>query len=315
LYLVQPVQKTLNEVSWDADSGGVSRPLVPLMTMVLSVACAGGAATAAAHRRATHPTPQDTAHPTHQHTAHPTHQDTPHPTHRRATHPTYRRTTHRRTARTRKLCRASHRHVRRARRRCGGPRRALRSERGEPITVAVTPAAAPVVSPAAAIARVLARPCENTELMPEAGNLELVEAATLCLVNQERARNGELPLQPDAELQRAARAHSEDMVGEDYFAHNSPDGGTPVARMTASGYIPNSQVGYSIGENIAWGTLSLATPSSIVAAWIASPEHLANILGSEYRDTAVGVVAAAPAALAEGEPGAVYTQDFGVIER
>lgn len=167
---------------------------------------------------------------------------------------------------------------------------------------------------AAAIANVLTTPCQNTGLMPEAGNLEQVEAATLCLVNQERARHNELPLQFNAQLEQAAQLHSEEMVGEDYFAHVAPDGETPLQRVQSSGYIPNSQVGYTLGENIAWGTLYLATPSSIVAAWVASPEHLANVLNGDYRDTAVGVAPAAPPSLAEGEPGAVYTQEFGVIQ-
>jgi uncharacterized protein YkwD len=150
--------------------------------------------------------------------------------------------------------------------------------------------------------------------MPAAGNLEQVQSATVCLVNQERARNNELPLQFNAKLARAAAGHSADMVGEDYFAHIAPDGETPLQRVEGTGYIPNSQVGYTLGENIAWGTLSLATPSSIVAAWIASPEHLANILNSAYRDTAVGVAPAAAPSRAEGQPGAVYTQEFGVIQ-
>lgn len=166
---------------------------------------------------------------------------------------------------------------------------------------------------AATIASVLAAPCQGTELMPEIGNLAQVDAATLCLINQERARNNELPLQPNAQLAQSSQMHSEKMVSEDYFSHIAPNGETPLQRIQATGYIPNSQVGYTIGENIAWGTLSLATPSAIVAAWIASPEHLANILGSEYRDTAVGVDPAAPASLADGQPGAVYTQEFGVI--
>jgi uncharacterized protein YkwD len=163
------------------------------------------------------------------------------------------------------------------------------------------------------IASVLATPCENTELTPEPGNIEAIDTATLCLVNQERARNGELPLQPNARLEPAAQGHSEEMVSENYFGHVAPSGLTPVDRVQATGYVPNSQVGYTLGENIAWGTLQLATPSAIVAAWIASPEHLANILYSPYRDTAIGVAPAAPTSLAEGQPGAVYTQEFGVI--
>jgi uncharacterized protein YkwD len=176
-------------------------------------------------------------------------------------------------------------------------------------TVTVSPAAAAVT-----ISSVLATPCQNTDLTPEAGNVEQVRTATLCLINQERARSNELPLRLDAQLERAAEQHSDDMVSEDYFAHIAPNGETPLDRVEATGYIPNSQVGYTIGENIAWGTLYLATPSSIVAAWVASPEHLANILNADYRDTAIGVAPAAPPSLANGQTGAMYTQEFGVIQ-
>jgi uncharacterized protein YkwD len=163
------------------------------------------------------------------------------------------------------------------------------------------------------IASVLATRCQDTDLTPAPGNLEQIRTATLCLVNQERARNNELPLASNAELEQAAQRHSEDMVGADYFAHIAPDGETPVDRVQATGYIPSPQAGYTLGENIAWGTLYLATPSAIVAAWIASPEHLANILYSEYRETAIGVDPAAPSSLANDQVGAVYTQEFGVI--
>ena len=168
-------------------------------------------------------------------------------------------------------------------------------------------------SASALIASVLATPCLDTQFAPEPGNLEQVREATLCLINQERARNDELPLRLDARLEQAAQEHSEDMFDEDYFAHVAPNGETPLSRIRATGYIPNAQAGYTIGENIAWGTLYLATPAAITAAWIASPEHLANILDAEYRDTAVGVYPAAPPSLANGQPGAVYTQEFGVI--
>jgi uncharacterized protein YkwD len=169
-------------------------------------------------------------------------------------------------------------------------------------------------SPAVAIASVLAIPCANTELTPRQENLEAVRVATLCLINQERARNNELPLKVDARLEATAQRHSELMVNEDYFAHVTPAGETPTQRFEAAGYIPNHQVGYVVGENIAWGSLSLATPQAIVAAWIASPEHLANILEASYTETGLGVVAAVPASVSAGQPGAIYTEDFGVID-
>jgi uncharacterized protein YkwD len=166
---------------------------------------------------------------------------------------------------------------------------------------------------AATIAAVLATPCQNTELAPAQGNLQAVTAATLCLVNQERARHSEMPLQPNAALEVAADAHSQEMVSLDYFAHVAPNGLTPLARVRGTGYIPSAEDGYTIGENIAWGTLQLSTPKAIVAAWIASPEHLANILEAHYRDTAIGIDPQAPASLAGKQDGAVYTQEFGVI--
>lgn len=159
----------------------------------------------------------------------------------------------------------------------------------------------------------LATPCQNTELTPTPENTAVVDTATLCLINQERARHGEQPLQPNARLQQAAQSHSEEMVEQNYFGHVSPSGETPATRILATGYVPSSKDGYTLGENIAWGTLQLSTPAAIVAAWIASPEHLANILYAPYRDTGLAIVPAVPASLAEGQSGAVYSQEFGEI--
>jgi uncharacterized protein YkwD len=163
------------------------------------------------------------------------------------------------------------------------------------------------------IAKVLATPCQNTQLIPEAGNLALVRAAVLCLINTERAQNGKDPLSPDPRLEQAAESHGKEMLTVDYFDHVSPSGLTPVQRIRTTGYIPNSEDGYVIGENLAWGTLTLATPQAIVSAWIASPEHLANILEGNYRDTGIDVEPEVPQELAEGVAGALYTQEFGVI--
>lgn len=181
-----------------------------------------------------------------------------------------------------------------------------------------TPPVAPTVSGqarAVTIARVLSTPCQDAQLIPEFANLRPVRAAVLCLINRERAQNGEAPLAASERLDRAAQGHSEEMISADYFEHVSPSGLSPVARIRSTGYIPNSEVGYVIGENIGWATLSLATPEATVAAWVASPEHLANILEGHYRDTGVGVVAEVPASLSGGSPGATYTQEFGVIVR
>jgi uncharacterized protein YkwD len=163
------------------------------------------------------------------------------------------------------------------------------------------------------IAAVLATSCENTELTPEAGNLGLVRAAVLCLVNVKRAQNGESPLRLSAQLGQAAEGHGHELISADYFAHVSPSGVTPVDRVRGTGYIPGRSVGYVIGENLAWGTYGLSTPAAIVSAWIASPGHLANILESQYTETGISVLPQVPPSLANGAPGATYAQEFGVI--
>ncbi len=166
---------------------------------------------------------------------------------------------------------------------------------------------------AATIAATLAQPCQNTEITPDAEDLPLVRAAVLCLVNRERAEHGAAPLIANADLEQAAAGHCAELISADYFAHVSPTGETPVDRIQQTGYIPGPSDGYVIGENLAWGTYSLSTPQAIVAAWIASPGHLANILESRYRETGIGVTEAVPESLGEGNPGATYAQEFGVI--
>ncbi len=202
---------------------------------------------------------------------------------------------------------------------CLTPKRHTTTHTQRPATTSSSTSAAAksaseaAASHAATIAGVLATPCQNTQLTPEPSNLPLVRAAVLCLINTERAQNGLEPLQTNAHLEAAAQSHGREMLALNYFAHVSPSGETPVERVRENGYIPSSEDGYVIGENLAWGTLSLATPESIVKAWIASPEHLANILESKYRDTGIDVEPEVPNSLAEGVQGALYTQEFGVI--
>jgi uncharacterized protein YkwD len=157
------------------------------------------------------------------------------------------------------------------------------------------------------------RDCPNANLTPRPGNLELVVAATVCLVNDERARFGAPALLEDARLASAAAEHSRDMDARHYFEHVSPGGQTLLMRVRASGFIPSGRVGYSLGENIAWGTLWLGTPRAIVKAWMASPGHRANILDRSYRYTGVGIDAALPRSMSDGQAGGMYTQDFGTV--
>jgi uncharacterized protein YkwD len=147
--------------------------------------------------------------------------------------------------------------------------------------------------------------------MPVPGNGGRVAAATLCLINQQRVHAGLAALSDNAKLDQVAGAHSQDMTSNLYFDHASPGGSTPESRMTQVGYISN-RVSWVVGENIAWGTGSLATPASIVDTWMHSPEHRANILDRRFRDSGIGVSPAVPEALVD-QAGATYTQDFGLV--
>jgi uncharacterized protein YkwD len=154
--------------------------------------------------------------------------------------------------------------------------------------------------------------CDDTHLVPTRANSTRVEAATLCLVNIQRARHGVRALRQNADLARSSAAHSEDMVARNYFDHVSPGGETPLERIRKSSYLP-SRAAYVIGENIAFGTMQLATAAAIVTSWMKSPGHRANILNPDFRDSGIGVVARAPSRYAQGQRGATYTQQFGAV--
>jgi uncharacterized protein YkwD len=70
------------------------------------------------------------------------------------------------------------------------------------------------------------------------------------------------PLAVNPLLVEAARLHSQDMNARAYFAHNTPEGVDPGARITATGY-----VWYTWGESIAAGE-PFATPADALKALI-----------------------------------------------
>jgi uncharacterized protein YkwD len=149
--------------------------------------------------------------------------------------------------------------------------------------------------------------CPGSDLQPSVTNLAQVEGATLCLVNEQRVQEGLGALTANPVLQAAALQHSQDMVENNFFSHDSSSGEDFADRILRFNYAPPNAA-WVAGENIAWGTLSLSTPDAIVASWMNSPEHRANILGTDYKELGVGVVAATPS----GDPtGATYTADFG----
>ncbi|MEM8580553.1 MAG: CAP domain-containing protein [Pseudomonadota bacterium] len=93
--------------------------------------------------------------------------------------------------------------------------------------------------------------------------------ALLAEVNAARSLRS-VPALPEASaLSRAAATHAEDMAAKGYFAHNAPDGSTPLRRMRAAGF----DACYAT-ETIARGQ---RTEPEVVESWIKSPEDAALI--------------------------------------
>lgn len=89
------------------------------------------------------------------------------------------------------------------------------------------------------------------------------------------------PLAPSPKLDQAAERHARDMARKNYFEHVGADRSHPKDRVRKAGYE------YRItGENIAFGPESA---EEVVAGWLASPGHCANIMEKRFEHIGVGV--------------------------
>jgi uncharacterized protein YkwD len=152
-----------------------------------------------------------------------------------------------------------------------------------------------------------AQDCPNANVLPAADNLDEVRAAILCLHNQIRASKGLPALKDNGKLRKAALGHSSNMVEEGYFDHTALRGATFVDRVLGAGYARRTD-GWTIGENLAWGTGDLSTPAGVMQAWMNSSGHKANILKRSYREVGIGVRLGVPS---DSGVGATFTADFG----
>lgn len=84
------------------------------------------------------------------------------------------------------------------------------------------------------------------------------------------------PLAASVLLQRAALGHAQDMARKHFFEHRGLDGSAPRDRLARLGYASRLT-----GENIAYGQESA---EEVVAGWLASPAHCANIMDPRFRE-------------------------------
>ena len=131
--------------------------------------------------------------------------------------------------------------------------------------------------------------------IPEASPLRTLEDQVVVLVNRERVNRGLAPLKVNWELARVARYKSQDMVNKHYFSHYSPTYGSPFRMMEDFGLRFSAAA-----ENIAMGQ---RTPAEVMAAWMSSAGHRANILSSAFTQIGVGAAKKADGTL-------IWTQMF-----
>jgi len=136
---------------------------------------------------------------------------------------------------------------------------------------------------------------------------QAVGQRVLDLVNQTRATarycgnksfNASRPVRWNAALAEASQLHAVEMARYNYFSHSGRDGSDPAQRVERAGYSYRST-----GENIAAGQTQ---PEEVVAGWIKSPEHCANLMNPGFTE-----MGAAVAVDRSSEMGVYWTQAFG----
>lgn len=158
-----------------------------------------------------------------------------------------------------------------------------------------------LLTPAAALA------CRGADVAPAQQSPAAAASATLCLVNEQRARHGLGKLRPDRRLARAARGHVRDMLRNRYFAHDGLDGRDPVQRIRDTGYARGAARVLG-GENLAWARADRDTPRDIVGNWLDSAPHRRAMLYASFRAGAIVVATRIPTV---DRAGSTYAMTFG----
>jgi uncharacterized protein YkwD len=157
-------------------------------------------------------------------------------------------------------------------------------------TTATTASPAPTATASATVKAATSAPASAaSSTASSAGGMGRVVA----LVNSARSKAGCSALTINAKLTKAAQSHSDDMSDSRTMSHTGSDGSSPGDRITRAGYDWRTY-----GENVAYG---YPTAESVMAGWMSSPGHKANILNCEFKEIGVGLA----------RDGYYWTQDFG----
>jgi uncharacterized protein YkwD len=140
-----------------------------------------------------------------------------------------------------------------------------------------------------------------------AESVETLARKTVALVNNARAVARKCgsrsfpaagPVRWSEKLAQAAQLHADDMARFNYFSHDGRDGSKPAQRVARVGYPYRAT-----GENIAAGP---TTSEEVVADWIRSPGHCANLMNAAFNEMGVAF-----AVNKSSDLGAYWAQVFG----
>jgi uncharacterized protein YkwD len=106
------------------------------------------------------------------------------------------------------------------------------------------------------------------------------------------------PLTLNPTLERAALAYAQELANHGYMDHTGRDGSSPEQRLTRSGYRWRET-----GENLASGIM---TAEEVVAGWLGSPHHCANLMDPAFTEMGVGF-----GVNARDERGVYWAMEFG----
>lgn len=160
--------------------------------------------------------------------------------------------------------------------------------------------------------------CPYQDLVPQVAGEVTARISMLCLINHDRSLaeiarlesgsfNRVKALRVNRRLRNVGQRYAKRMVVEQFFSHVGPEGQPLIIRVRRSGYLKGVYI-WLIGENLAWGSGLLGSPSRINSAFLASPAHKKILNDYRFRDIGIGVVPGNPFA---GATGATWALVFG----
>jgi uncharacterized protein YkwD len=143
-----------------------------------------------------------------------------------------------------------------------------------------------------------------------ATNLAAYAANVSSRINSLRGARGLRPLRISRGLTAAATYHTNQMGLRGFFEHESANGAAFWKRIERF-YPALAGRGWSVGENILWGSPDIS-PASAVREWLQSPPHRENLFSREWREVGIAAIhfASAPGEYG-GRPVTIVTADFG----